>query len=241
MGGVLVRVLYALFLAGVLAVAAWLSFSRFVTGKSTLVPDLRDLSVEGATARATELGLAAEVDPGRDDWDDKVPPGRVRAQEPAADMAVKEGQTVRLFLSLGPKLLRMPDLTGQSPRAATAALTRQGFSEPVLATVRLSGPTGVVAQSLSPGGVVPPGGHEGLLVNRGLPEAAWIMPDLIGRDVEGVRTAFEARGFRVGSVRRQAYEGTARGTILRQFPQAGAPVSRKDVLSFVVASGEGTS
>jgi serine/threonine-protein kinase len=241
MAGVFLRVLYALVLAFVLAIAAWISFSRFVAGKSTLVPDLRALSVEEATARAIELGLAAEVDPLRDDWDEKVPPGRIRAHEPAAEMAVKEGQTIRLFLSLGPKLLRMPDLAGQSPRAAAAALARQGFTDPVHASVRLPGPTGVVAQSLSPGAVVPPGGREGLLVNRGLPDAAWIMPDLIGRDVERVRRAFEARGFRVGSVRRQAYEGAARGTILRQFPQSGFPVSRKDVLSFVVASGEGAS
>ncbi len=241
MGGVFLRVLYALFLAGVLAVAAWVSFSRFVAGKSTLVPNLREMTVEEATARAAELGLAAEVDPARDDWDESVPSGRIRAQEPTADMAVKEGQTIRLFLSLGPKQLRMPDLTGQSPRAAAAALVRLGFPEPVLAAVRLPGPTGVVAQSASPGAVVAPGAPAGLLVNRGLPEAAWVMPDLIGRDVEKVRLAFEARGFRVGSVRRQAYEGTAAGTILRQFPQAGFPVSRKDVLSFVIASGEGVS
>jgi beta-lactam-binding protein with PASTA domain len=241
MGGVFVRVLYALLLAGVLAVAAWISFSRFVAGKSTLVPDLRNQTVEEATARAVELGLAAAVDPAQDDWDENVSPGRIRAQEPPAEMAVKEGQTIRLFLSLGPKLLRMPDLTGQSPRAAVAALVRQGFSEPVLASVRLSGPAGVVAQSALPGAVFPPGAPAGLLVNRGLPEAAWVMPDLIGRDVERVRVAFEAHGFRVGSVRRQAYEGTATGTILRQFPQAGSPVSRKDVLSFVVASGEGAS
>jgi beta-lactam-binding protein with PASTA domain len=67
------------------------------------------------------------------------------------------------------------------------------------------------------------------------------MPDLIGRDVERVHVAFEAHGFRVGSVRSQAYEGASAGTILRQFPQAGSPVSHKDVLSFVVASGEGAS
>ncbi len=241
MSGVLLRVLYALLLGCVLAVAAWISFSRFVAGKSTLVPDLRELTVDEATARAAELGLAAEVDPARDDWDEKVPPGRIRAQEPTAHMAVKEGQTIRLFLSLGPKLLRMPDLSGQSPRGAAAALVRQGFPDPVFAAVRLPGPTGVVAQSASPGAVVPPGAPAGLLVNRGLPEAAWVMPDLIGRDVERVRVAFEARGFRVGSVRRQAYEGSTAGTILRQFPQAGFPVSRKDVLSFVVASGEGAS
>jgi beta-lactam-binding protein with PASTA domain len=239
MGGVLARVVYALVLAGILATATWLSFSRFVAGKSTRVPDLTGLTVEEATARTAELGLSAIVDSRRDDFDEKVPPRHVRGQEPAPETAVKEGQTVRLFLSLGPKTLRMPDLTGQSARAAAAALLREGLGEPALAAIRLPGPPGVVGQSLSPGTVVPAGTPLGLLVNRGLPEATWVMPDLIGRDVDRVRAAFEARGFRVGGVKSQAYEGAAPGTILRQFPQAGFPVSQKDALSFIVASPEG--
>jgi len=239
MGGVFARVIYALLLGGVLAAATWISFSRFVAGKSTRVPDLTNLSAEEATARAAEMGLVAVVDPGKDDFDERIPARKIRAHVPAAQTAVKAGQTIRLFLSLGPKTLRMPDLTGQSPRAAAAALVRQGLPEPVLATVRLPGGVGVVAQSVSPGGLLAPGAAAGLLVNRGLPDATWIMPDLIGRDVEKVRAAFESRGFRVGSVKSQAYEGAAGGTILRQFPLAGYPVSRRDALSFVVASAEG--
>ncbi|MGE5345047.1 MAG: PASTA domain-containing protein [Acidithiobacillales bacterium] len=239
MGGVLGRVLYALLLAAVLATVTWLSFSRFVTGKSMKVPDLTGLTPEEATARSAELGLSAVVDPARDDFDEKVPPRHVRAQEPAPDMEVKEGQTIRLFLSLGPKTLRMPDLIGQSARGAAAALVREGLGEPALASIRLPGSAGVVAQSLSPGAVVSPGTPMSLLVNRGLPEATWVMPDLIGRDVERVRAGFEAQGFRVGGVRTQSYEGAAPGTILRQYPPAGFPMSRKDALSFVVASAEG--
>ena len=60
----------------------------------------------------------------------------------------------------------------------------------------------------------------------------------IGRDFERVRLAFEARGFRLGGVRAQSYEGAAAGTILRQFPLAGSPVGLRDTLSFVVASPE---
>ncbi len=238
MGRVLARVLYALLLAGVLAAATWVSFSRFVAGKSTQVPDLTNLTVEDATARAAELGLAAAVDPAQEDFDEKVPPRHVRGQQPLAGTAVKEGQTVRLFLSRGPRMLRMPDLTGQSPRAAAAALRHLGLAEPPLSAIRLPGPPGVVAQGVSPGAEVPASASVGLLVNRGLSDAVWIMPDLIGKDVDRVRAAFEARGFRVGGVRSQAYEGAAPGTILRQFPPAGFSVTRKEALSFVVASGE---
>jgi len=56
--------------------------------------------------------------------------------------------------------------------------------------------------------------------------------------VDRVRTAFEARGFRIGGVKSQAYEGAAGGTILRQFPLAGSPLTYRDTLSFVIASSE---
>jgi hypothetical protein len=36
-------------------------------------------------------------------------------------------------------------------------------------------------------------------VNRGGGDVAYVMPDLIGRDFDRIRTAFEARGFRIGA------------------------------------------
>jgi beta-lactam-binding protein with PASTA domain len=97
----------------------------------------------------------------------------------------------------------------------------------------------VVAQGIAPGSIAPPDSAVDLLVNRGMADVAWVMPDLIGRDFERVRTAFEERGFHIGGVKSQAYEGAATGTILRQFPLAGSPVTRRDALSFVIAAPEG--
>lgn len=238
MGGVFGRVLYAMVLAGVLATATWVSFTRFVAGKSLKTPSFVTLTPDEAAARAAELGLAVQVDAAQDAFDDAVPAHRVRAQAPAADTAVKSGQTVRLFLSLGPRAVRMPDLTGLPARAATLALSKAGLKEAAVASARLPGPTGVVAQGVSPGTIAGPDTPVDVLVNRGAPDVAWVMPDLIGRDFERVKTAFEERGFRIGGVRSQSYEGAAARTILRQFPLAGAPVTRRDALSFVIASPE---
>jgi len=69
-------------------------------GTSTKVPNLSGLTVDEATARAAELGLTAVVDTRR-----TPSTKRFRSPRPGAparpDTAVKEGQTVRLFLSLG--------------------------------------------------------------------------------------------------------------------------------------------
>src|ERR1035438_9528767 len=57
MGGVFGRVIYAMLLAGVLAAATWVSFTRFVAGKSLKVPNFTNLTAEEAATVAAERGL----------------------------------------------------------------------------------------------------------------------------------------------------------------------------------------
>lgn len=238
MGGVLARILYALLLAGILGVVAWISFSRFVLGKAEEVPDLTGRSVDEATAQAAERGLRVVVDRSQEAFDAEIPAHRIRGQSPAAGMAVKAGQDLRVFLSLGPEIVRSPDLAGLTARTAALALARDGLTEGAVSAIRLPGPQGVVAQGVVPGATTAPDTPVDILVNRGSTDILYVMPDLIGRDFERVRPAFEARGFRLGGVREQPYEGAAAGTILRQFPLAGAAVGLRDTLSFVVAAPE---
>lgn len=238
MSGVLARILYALLLAGILGVAAWLSFSRFVLGKAEEVPDLTGRSVDEATALAAERGLRIVVDRTQEAFNEEIPAHRIRGQSPAAGMAVKAGQDLRIFLSLGPQVVSAPDLAGLTPRTAALSLARQGLTEGAVSAIRLPGPQGVMAQGVVPGASTDPETPVDILVNRGSPDILYVMPDLIGRDFERVRLAFEARGFRLGGVREQPYEGAAAGTILRQFPLAGSAVGLKDTLSFVIASPE---
>ena len=238
MSGVLARILYALLLAGILGVAAWISFSRFVLGKAEEVPDLTERSVDEATALAAERGLRIVVDRSQEAFDEEIPAHRIRGQSPAAGMAVKAGQDLRIFLSLGPEIVTAPDLGGLTARTAALALAREGLTEGSVSALRLPGPRGVVAQGVVPGASTDLDTPVDILLNRGSSDVLYVMPDLIGRDFERVRLAFEARGFRLGSVREQPYEGAAAGTILRQFPLAGAAVGLRDTLSFVIASPE---
>lgn len=230
--------IYAIALAAVLVTATWVSFSKFVVGKSLRVPDVTNLTVDEAAALAGERGLTVVVDPAKEGFDEKIPSRKIRIQSPAADIAVKAGQQIRVSLSLGPRTIRVPDLTGMSARTAGLALVRDGLQQGAVAAARIPGPTGVVAQGVLAGTTDTPQTRVDVLLNRGAPDVAYVMPDLIGRDFDRVRLAFEVRGFRLGGVKSQAYEGAASGTILRQFPQAGSPVTIRDTLSFVVAAPE---
>jgi beta-lactam-binding protein with PASTA domain len=79
------------------------------------------------------------------------------------------------------------------------------------------------------------------MISLGDRSGVFVMPDLVYQDYNRVRSFFESRGFRLGSVKFEAYEGAGDGTILRQFPLAGHPLSRRDAISLVVATETGTS
>ena len=66
----------------------------------------------------------------------------------------------------------------------------------------------------------------------------YVMPDLVYRNLEIVRHFFERRGFRLGSIKFEPYEGLSPGIILRQYPLPGHPLGRQDVISLVVTTNE---
>ncbi len=232
-------VLYAGFVAAVFVAAGYLAFNLFVRSGVTSVPELTGLSVQVAQARLGERGLELDRSAG-ERYDDEVVAGHVLQQAPAAGSLVKRGSSVRVAVSLGPEVVEVPDLTGSALQAAQVKLAAAGLT--VGRTVSVYSDSGqpgtVVEQSPASGSRLGNAGSVTLFLCEDSPSSVYLMPDLIYRDYEQVRRFFERRGFRLGSVKFETYEGIGAGVVLRQFPLAGHPLSRRDVISLVVASGD---
>src|SRR5262249_24907328 len=149
-----------------------------------------------------------------------------------AGSLAKPAQVVRVVLSLGPRQIRVPDLTGLSPRAAALRLSQDSLELGAVSPVRDAGArVGILAQNPEPEAATGKNCAVEVLTNRGLGETRYVMPDLIGRDAEQVKARLEAAGFRVGSARYESYEGVPADTILKQFPPAGYPLTTREVVS----------
>ncbi|MFD4034934.1 Stk1 family PASTA domain-containing Ser/Thr kinase [Streptomyces sp. NPDC058637] len=94
-------------------------------GSPVDVPDVTGLNAEDATAALDEAGLKAKVLPGRVDSPEVA--GDVAEQSPGSDQEAAEGDTVELTLSRGPRMLAVPDVTGQDVDAARGTLEEAGF------------------------------------------------------------------------------------------------------------------
>lgn len=248
--------LYLLAVAVVFLCATYLAFSFFVRSGVTAVPQVVGLSRAEAANRLLEQGLELRRVDRLGRYDDKVPAGHIVRQSPEARTLVKRGSGVEVALSLGPRRVEVPNLTGKALPAAQVGLSALGLElGNILGTFELRRPSGsVLGQDPDPGAEVPPASSVHLLLAMPEPGAAapgataaasaadrYLMPDLVYRHYDEVRPYFERHGFRFGNVKFERYEGVAAGVILRQFPLPGHPLTRNDPVSLVVATADGAA
>ena len=226
-------------LLGVFVFSANLSFSRFVRRGEVTLPRLTGLSLEEGESQLAELGVRLALREDADRFDTEVPPGRIVDQIPKGGTPAKRGSVVEVALSRGRELVDVPDLLGQPMQTVLVNLKASGLSMGrVLRVFAASGEEGkVVRQHPLAETKVDPMTPVDLFVRVAGSKESLVMPDLISRDYEAVRHFFELRGFRVGSIKYEAYEGAAPGSVLRQYPLPGHRLGRRDVISLVVSAG----
>jgi serine/threonine-protein kinase len=233
---VLFRVLYGALLIAVFLGAVWFGFRRSIVGRSVAVPDLTGKTPDEALRSVLDAGLQIEQQEGRARYDEKIPRGKVLLQQPEAGSLAKPSQAIRVVLSLGPRELRVPDLTGLAPRAAALKLSRESLELGPVSWYRdPASPPGILAQDPEPDTPGKRGEAVRVLMSRGAADTRILMPDFVGKDAQAVKSHLEKFGFRVGSARFEAYDGVAPDTVLKQFPPAGYPLSNREVVSLTVS------
>ena len=135
-------------------------------------------------------------------------------------------------------VFQLTELSGMAAQAAQMNLAAVGLA--------LGRRGNVFNDHGTPGTVIfqnPPAGTEvdrstevDVLVSIDNPTQVYVMPDLVYRRDIDVRQFFRERGFRLGSIKYEPYEGVEEGVILRQYPQAGHPLRRDEPISLVVAA-----
>jgi serine/threonine-protein kinase len=215
---------------GVFFLTAFAVASR---AREVRVPDLRGKSVAEATAALTRVGLTPAVDAQRRP-DAKVPAEHVLAQEPDPGQTLRRQRAVKIRVSDGQRDPLVPGVLGQPEQTAVAMLGAAGISVAARIDVRTSDdPVGaVVAQD------PPAKAHSQtvrLLINRGVPDRSFVMPDVIGTIGDRAADALRSQGFRVASPTPVSYPGLPLGIVVRQTPQAGYRVAQDELIVLEVS------
>ena len=222
-GGLLAT--YFLFAAASMRVA--------LRAREVQVPDLTNRTANEASAIASDLGLAIRVDETRRP-DPKIAVGRVIAQEPPAGSVARRQRTMRVWLSAGQRSTTVPQLVGETERAAQLRLAQDGLTLAAVSEIRSQDLPSDVVVAQTPAAKAA-SGQVALLVNRSDRGETYVMPDLIGVNGDHAAEILRDRGFRVAIVGSSPYPGVAAGVVIRQSPQAGFQIGPGEPISIEVS------
>jgi serine/threonine-protein kinase len=229
---------WALTAAAVLGGAGYGTWWWFEDGPGawTTVPTgLEDVPVDEAKAILAAHGLEATS---TEAHDDEVPEGAVVSVEPAEGDDVRKDGSVALVVSLGVRMVTVPDgLVGAQQDDAEAALTAADLAVGT-ATREWSDtvPAGeVLALSHEANTSVPHSTVVTLTVSGG-PAPATVTQQ-VGRDRADAKGALEDLGFKVVFTEDEASETVPAGRVIRQSPESGTQAHRLDTVTLTVSSG----
>jgi serine/threonine-protein kinase len=200
------------------------------------LPDFTGLRLFEAQVSLAELDLTHEVS--AEEHSPGVGEGVVLQQFPIAGTKVKAGRTVKFVVSLGQKLVAIPEVHGLSVRQAilnleTAELTLGEIAWAYSDTI----PERVVVFSYPAAGTeVPITSPVNLMVNRGRASTFTYMPSLVGLPISEATKRLEDKLLKVGLITYRTDENYLPETVLEQSEPPGTELDNGTEIDLVVSS-----
>ncbi|HXY04776.1 MAG TPA: PASTA domain-containing protein [Terriglobales bacterium] len=193
-------VLLALILVIVALVSALTAMRFAIHTREVAVPDLVGKTPAEARRIAELDGFQFEVE--RQYYSPKVPAGEVLSQLPPPGTETRRGWEIRVAESLGPQRVNIPNVIGESERAAEINILRRGLDVGTVAQVQMLGvPVDqVVAQSPSASASSISAPRISLLAAQAPQQQAFVMPSFAGQILSAASAAIKDAGLRVGKV-----------------------------------------
>ncbi|MEO6956475.1 MAG: PASTA domain-containing protein [Antricoccus sp.] len=164
-------------------------------------------------------------------YDDTNPKGTISSFNPPPGTAMKPGSSLTVIVSLGKAPIPMPDVTSQSPEAASAALTQAGFVPSVSGTQEFSDtvPAGAVSRTDPPVGTqTQPGSTVSIIVSKG--QDLVVVPDVVKMSSAAATKALQDVGFKVQ--KKQFF--VTFDLVADQDPKGGAKAKRGSTITISV-------
>jgi beta-lactam-binding protein with PASTA domain/predicted Ser/Thr protein kinase len=223
----LVYLVLAVSAAGLIGFVTWWQLA----GQYETVPQVTRLTV--TTARAELRGMGFTVRTGAPRLDNRLAKGAVIATQPGAGARVHRGSTVELIPSAGPRMIGVPQVTGQSLADAQATLRHAGLtSGQVVNQVSATIPAGIViSTSPAAGASQPQPDPVKITVSAGPP-----LPNFVGQQLSVAQQWAGANGVSLNQ-QPDAKSDQPQGTITRQSPAPNTPVSKGEVVTIYISPG----
>jgi eukaryotic-like serine/threonine-protein kinase len=186
---------------------------------SAEVPSTAGESEQEATRQLEAAGFEVAVERVNSD---SVEQGDVISSEPGGGNTATKGSTVTLFVSRGPKLIKVPVLVGSQREEAVQRIRSRGL-EASISEEESAEPKGrVVSQSPDAGSRVEPGATVAIVVSSGEEEETAKVPNVIGKERREAVEAIRAAGLTPNVEEEETEVPSQVGRVVDQFPTPGS-------------------
>jgi serine/threonine-protein kinase len=212
--------------------AGW--FFGMGPGSPGTVPAVANRTVAEAQQMLRDAGFQSST---QDVFDDDVKAGLVVGSEPDAGTEIRKFQQVSLFVSKGPQLFPLPQLTGKTLDASKEALNGAGMAlGKVAEKFDEEVPAGtVLGQAPASGTPVRHGTPVSLTVSKG-PQPIPV-PDVRGQDQDAAFRAIEAAGLKAVFADETVHDkDVPKGAVVSQEPASGT-LTRGQTVTLTISEG----
>ncbi|MGW5069950.1 Stk1 family PASTA domain-containing Ser/Thr kinase [Streptomyces cyaneofuscatus] len=204
------------------------------SGQFTQVPSLLGQTQKVAERRLADEGLGLK---GVERvFSDTVERGSVVDSDPASGDRIRGNGSVKLVVSRGPEIVRVPDVAGSSLADARRSLKKVGLV-PGMVTREFSEDVArgeVIRTDPRAGTDRNPDTAVALIVSKGSPVD---VPDVSGLSVEDATAELAEEGLKVDVLPGRVHSPEADGDIAKQSPGAGTEAAEGDTIELTVSKG----
>lgn len=204
--------------------------------KMVIVPNFVGATQDGAQTLADENSLKIEITKYVNS--PTVPEGKIAEQSLEVGSEVKARTVVELYVSLGPKIVEIPNVVDYYEQEAVDELTNDNF---IVKEIKYEFSDeyekGIVIQQNPSGGTKAAEGTEiTLYVSKGKDVVS--VPKLLEKTVDECRYLLSEAGLILGNVEYDTSNSIARNLVMYQTPVAFTSVARNTVVDIVVSLGK---
>ncbi|MFD0042324.1 Stk1 family PASTA domain-containing Ser/Thr kinase [Streptomyces anulatus] len=204
------------------------------SGQFTQVPSLLGQTQQTAEKRLSDKGLGLK---GVERvFSDTVERGSVVGSDPASGDRIRGNGSVKLVVSRGPEIVRVPDVVGRSLADARRALKKVGLV-PGMVTREFSEDVArgeVIRTDPRAGADRNPDTAVALVVSKGAPID---VPDVTGLSAEEATAELAAEGLKAEVLPGRVHSAEAEGDVAEQSPGGGAEAAEGDTIELTVSKG----
>ena len=228
-------VFFTLLILDIFLLSAVTSFRITLSGEVVNLPDLigktfNEVKSDLAKKKLTVVQSGYQLH-------HSIEKGKIIFQDPPENSKLKLNGVVKVILSSGKEKVAVPQLVNKMEQSVNPLLREAGLRKGKISHIFTPKHAAgrIVAQYPPEGSDVGRESRVSFLVSQGKNEDIYIMPDILGWQVEPVIEWLENLEFRVGNTRRAPYGELEAGIIIHQTPQQGFPIKKRTLITLEVS------